>query len=172
MASGIVSIWAGAPDDVGPAAAALEVAFPGRFLLGIGTSHRPGRGRLPHPYSKMVAYLDALGADPGGTGAPRTAGASCPRAPHAGAGGRPRRRRPPVRLRPGPEHTARARGILGPDPLLATEVAVVVETDPIRARELALLYAGTYLGLPNYTQNLRTFGFGDDDIGGGGGAFN
>ena len=26
----------------------------------------------------------------------------------------------------------------------------------------------TYLGLPNYTENLRRFGFGDEDIGGGG----
>ena len=26
----------------------------------------------------------------------------------------------------------------------------------------------TYLSLPNYTDNLRTLGFGDDDIGGGG----
>ena len=58
--------------------------------------------------------------------------------------------------------------ILGPGPLLAPEVAVVLETDPVRARELARLYARTYLGLPNYTQNLRTFGFGDDDIDGGG----
>jgi probable F420-dependent oxidoreductase len=66
------------------------------------------------------------------------------------------------------EHTARARAILGPGPLLAPEVAVVLETDPTRARELSRRYASTYLGLPNYTQNLRTFGFGDEDIDGGG----
>ena len=66
------------------------------------------------------------------------------------------------------EHTARARAILGPGPLLAPEVAVVLEADPARARELARRYASTYLNLPNYTQNLRTFGFDDDDIGGGG----
>jgi probable F420-dependent oxidoreductase len=66
------------------------------------------------------------------------------------------------------EHTVRARGILGPGPLLAPEVAVVLETDPARARALARRYAATYLGLPNYTENLRTFGFGDHDIDGGG----
>jgi probable F420-dependent oxidoreductase len=66
------------------------------------------------------------------------------------------------------EHTERARGILGPGPLLAPEVAVVLETDPVKAREHARRYANTYLGLPNYTENLRTFGFGDEDIGGGG----
>lgn len=36
-----------------------------------------------------------------------------------------------------------------------------------RAREQARAYAATYLHLPNYTNNLRTLGFGDDDIGGG-----
>lgn len=39
---------------------------------------------------------------------------------------------------------------------------------PRWARELARRYASIYLSLPNYTQNLRTFGFGDDDIDGGG----
>ena len=57
---------------------------------------------------------------------------------------------------------------MGSGPLLAPEVAVVLETDPGRARELARGYAATYLQLPNYTENLRSFGFGDDDIDGGG----
>jgi len=66
------------------------------------------------------------------------------------------------------EHTARARAILGPGPLLAPEVAVVLETDPAAARALARRYASLYLELPNYTQNLRAFGYGDEDIDGGG----
>ena len=66
------------------------------------------------------------------------------------------------------EHTARARDILGPGPLLAPEVAVVLETDPARARELARGYASTYLACPTTRENLRTFGFGDDDIDEGG----
>jgi probable F420-dependent oxidoreductase len=66
------------------------------------------------------------------------------------------------------EHTARARSALGPGPLLAPEVAVVLETDPVAARALAREYASLYLGLPNYTQNLRTFGYGDEDMEGGG----
>jgi probable F420-dependent oxidoreductase len=47
-------------------------------------------------------------------------------------------------------------------------VAVVLETDPAKARALAREYASIYLGLPNYTQNLHTFGFGDGDIDDGG----
>jgi probable F420-dependent oxidoreductase len=62
----------------------------------------------------------------------------------------------------------RARAILGPGPLLAPEVAVVLEGDPVRARELARGYAAGYLQLPNYTQNLRDLGYGDSDIAGGG----
>ena len=63
-----------------------------------------------------------------------------------------------------PEHTAFARETLGPDPLLAVEQAVVFETDPTVARERARLHTSIYTGLPNYTNNLRRFGFDDDDF--------
>ncbi len=46
VASGIVSIWTAAPADVGPAVAALEAAYPGRFLLGLGASHSRARAGL------------------------------------------------------------------------------------------------------------------------------
>jgi probable F420-dependent oxidoreductase len=165
VASGIVSIWAGYPEVVGPAAIALGERFPGRFLLGIGTSHGPIVADYSRPYSKMVAYLDALDALE--TPVPperRVLAALGPRmlelAAARSAGAHPYF--VPV------EHTVRARSILGPGPLLAPEVAVVLEPDPVRARELARQYASIYLSLPNYTQNLRTFGLGDDDIDGGG----
>jgi probable F420-dependent oxidoreductase len=165
VASGIVSIWAGAPEDIGPAVAGLEERFPGRFLLGLGASHGVAVPDYARPYSRMVAYLDAL--DALATPVPperRILAALGPRmlelAAARTAGAHPYF--VPV------EHTARARAILGPGPLLAPEVAVVLETDPTRARELSRRYASMYLGLPNYTQNLRTFGFGDEDIDGGG----
>jgi probable F420-dependent oxidoreductase len=165
VASGIVSVWAGAPGDVGPAVAALEERFPGRFLLGIGASHSVAVADYSRPYAKVVAYLDALDALPSPVPvARRVLAALGPRmlelAAARTAGAHPYF--VPV------EHTAFARDILGPTPLLAPEVAVVLETDPVRARALARGYASTYLGLPNYTQNLRTFGFGDEDIEGGG----
>jgi len=165
VASGIVSIWAGAPEDIGGAVAALEDRFPGRFLLGIGTSHGVAVADYARPYSKMVAYLDALDALVVPVPAERRVLAALGPRMLALAALRSAGAHPyfvPV------EHTARARAILGAGPLLAPELAVVLETDPARARELARGYASTYLGLPNYTQNLRTFGFGDEDIGGGG----
>ncbi len=165
MASGIVSVWAGAPQDVGPAVAALGERFPGRFLLGIGASHAPAVENYDRPYAHVVAYLDALDAlEVPVPPERRVLAALGPRmlelAAARTAGAHPYF--VPV------EHTVRARGILGPGPLLAPEVAIVLETDAARARGLARTYAATYLSLPNYTNNLRAFGFGDDDIGGGG----
>ena len=66
------------------------------------------------------------------------------------------------------EHTPFAREHLGPDGLLAPEQAVVLSTDPEEARRVARGHMATYLGLPNYTNNLRRFGFGDDDLADGG----
>ncbi len=165
VASGIVSIWASTPADIGAAVADLEARFPGRFLLGLGASHAPVVEHYAHPYTRMVEYLDALDAlDEPVPPDRRMLAALGPRmlelAAARTAGAHPYF--VPV------EHTDRARAILGPGPLLAPEVAVVLQADPAQARELARGYARTYLALPNYTNNLRTFGFGDDDIGGGG----
>jgi probable F420-dependent oxidoreductase len=165
VASGIVSVWTADPEAVGAAVAGLEDSFPGRFLLGLGASHAPLVQDYRRPFARVVAYLDAL--DALATPVPperRVLAALRPRmlelAASRAAGAHPFF--VPV------EHTARARESLGPGPLLAPEVAVVLETDPARARELARAYASIYLGLPNYTQNLRDFGFEDDDIAGGG----
>ena len=45
---------------------------------------------------------------------------------------------------------------------------MVLEPDPTTARILARTFTAGYLTLPNYTNNLRTFGFDDDDLAGGG----
>ena len=66
------------------------------------------------------------------------------------------------------EHTRATRELLGEGPLIATELACVLDTDLGRARASARGYAELYLGLRNYTTNLRRFGFGDEDLGGGG----
>jgi probable F420-dependent oxidoreductase len=48
------------------------------------------------------------------------------------------------------------------------EQAVIVSTDAEVARETARRYMRTYLALPNYTNNLRRLGWGDDDLAGEG----
>ena len=68
-----------------------------------------------------------------------------------------------------PEHTRRAREILGEGPLLVPEQKVVLDTDPVQARAIGRpAVAKPYLGLVNYTNNLRTLGFDDADLADGG----
>ena len=43
-------------------------------------------------------------------------------------------------------------------------LAVVLEADADTARDVARGYMDAYLQLPNYTNNLRRFGWGDDDL--------
>ena len=64
------------------------------------------------------------------------------------------------------EHTAFARETLGPGKLLAPEQMAVVDDEPGRARELAAQHMARSLRLPNYANNLRRFGFTDDDFAG------
>jgi probable F420-dependent oxidoreductase len=165
VAPGVVSIWHAAPGDVAKAAADLDARFDGRFLLGIGASHSLIVQDYSRPYAHVVAYLDALDAsDPPVPSHQRILAALGPRmlelAKERAVGAHPYF--VPV------EHTAYARGVLGAGPLLAPEVAVVLETDREKALQLAREYASIYLPLSNYTNNLRRFGFTDDDIEGGG----
>jgi probable F420-dependent oxidoreductase len=66
------------------------------------------------------------------------------------------------------EHTRFAREQIGPDAVLATEVAVVLERDAETARGVAREYAAGYLSLHNYASNLRALGYGDGELANGG----
>jgi probable F420-dependent oxidoreductase len=165
VASGIVSIWPSSPAVIAQAVTELEDRYQGRFVLGLGASHATIVDHYAHPYGRMVEYLDLLdGARPTVPADRRLLAALGPRM-LALAGARAAGAHPyfvPV------EHTARARETLGTRPLLAPEVTVVLETDPTKARALARGFTTGYLGLPNYVQNLRTLGYDDDDVAGGG----
>jgi probable F420-dependent oxidoreductase len=67
-----------------------------------------------------------------------------------------------------PKHTAQARELLGPGPLLCPEQAVVLEKDPSKARIIARKFLEIYLGLPNYTNNWLRLGFQESDLSNGG----
>jgi len=165
IASGIVNIWKVSPEELAAAVALLEAEHPGRFLLGLGVSHGPLIEGYTNPYAKMVQYLDALEAiNPPVPKERRALAALRPRmlelAAERSAGAHPYL--VPV------EHTARARKVLGPSPLLAPELTVVLESDPTKAREVARSFAAGYLSLPNYANNLRSLGYSDDDVAAGG----
>jgi probable F420-dependent oxidoreductase len=66
-----------------------------------------------------------------------------------------------------PEHTAFARQVLGDGSLLIPEIAVSLTPGDAGAAQ-ARDYAKLYLGLPNYTGNLRKFGYTDTDLENGG----
>ncbi|MDI1289073.1 MAG: LLM class F420-dependent oxidoreductase [bacterium] len=165
IASGIVSIWHATPEESAAAFADLEQRHPGRFLLGIGTSHPTSTSAYNKPYTHTIAYLDGL--DAAQTPVPvdrRIVAALGPKmlklAGERSIGAFP--------YFVPPEHTAIARGILGRGPLLTPEQAVFLETDPVVARAIARQHMAYYLAQPNYTQSLRQFGFDDADFANGG----
>jgi probable F420-dependent oxidoreductase len=171
VATGIVSVWASEPADVAGAWAAVSERHPGRFLLGVGVSHRPlvdsveAPGTYRRPLGAIAGYLDALDdADPPVPPDGRCLAALGPAMLDL-AGRRTRGTHPYLVT---PDHTRFARHRLGPGALVAPEQTVVLEPDPTTARGVARQFLATYLGLPNYTNNLRRFGFGDDDFAGGG----
>jgi probable F420-dependent oxidoreductase len=171
VATGIASIYARTASAMASGWATVSEAFPDRFLLGLGVSHEPMVTGIHHqaygpPVETMRAYLDAMDATPSFAAPPpappeRVLAALGPRmlalAAVAARGAHPY-------LVP-PEHTGRARALLGPGALLAPEQMAVLDTDPERARTVARESLAIYLpGLPNYVNNLRRLGFTDDDL--------
>jgi probable F420-dependent oxidoreductase len=163
VATGILSIWQYEAADAAARFLELDSAHPGRFLLGLGVSHAQIADQYRRPYSAMVEYLDAL--ETAGVPAGRVVlGALGPKMLELSrdrAGGAH-----PYLVTE--EHTAQAREILGPGPLLAPELKVVLEADPDTARTIARQYLARYLALPNYTNGWLRLGFTEDDFTGGG----
>ncbi|VDR37441.1 methylenetetrahydromethanopterin reductase [Tsukamurella paurometabola] len=159
VATGILNIW---QDDARAAAAAfhrIEKLFPGRFVLGIGAGHREATADYRTPYQALVDYLDVLAAE--GVPAERTVLAALgPKvlrlAADRTAGAHP--------YLTSPEHTRRAREILGAGVLLAPEQKVVLDEDDARGRETGRKTVDFYLRLRNYVANLRRLGFDDADL--------
>jgi probable F420-dependent oxidoreductase len=171
VATGVLSIWVSPPAPVAAAHARLRAQHDGRFLLGLGVSHAalvaalPGNPTYEKPLTKMAQYLDGLdGAPEPVASGDRVLAALGPRMlalAAARAGGAH-----PYNVTP--EHTAIARAALGPDKLLVTELAVAPFTDAHEARRVARRFFAHYFESPNYANNLRRLGFGEDDLTGGG----
>jgi len=163
LGTGIASVWTWRAAELAAAADRLAATYDGRFILGLGVSHAPaveaaGQAYVK-PYTKMVQFLDELPA----TAAPVVLAALGPKmlelSAERTAGAHPY-------FSP-PEHTAFAREVLGPEPLLIPEIAVSLTPGAEGAAE-ARAYAKFYLRLPNYTSNLRRFGYTDEDLEGAG----
>lgn len=174
FATGIANIYARDPMTMKAIHQTMSELAPGRFVLGIGVSHQhlvsKVRGHeYGKPLSAMRDYLDAMESalymgpvpdEPApivlaalrdrmlGLAATRTAGAHPYLVP--------------------PEHTARARKVMGDDAWLCPEQMVILETDATIARKVARDQLGVYLSLPNYQNNLKQFDFDDRDFEAGG----
>ena len=173
-ATGIANIWARDAVATSCATKALTEAYPERVLIGLGVSHQNlVSGLRGHQYDKpltaMREYLDGIDA------APYTAERPTTPVRYVLAALRPKMLELSGERTDGahpyfvtPEHTARAREILGAGPLLCPEQAVLLETDPARAREIGRRYTATYLAQPNYVNNIKTLGFDESDLADGG----
>jgi probable F420-dependent oxidoreductase len=174
LATGIANIYARDAMTLKAIHKTISELAPGRFVLGLGVSHEHLVSKVRgHDYGKplttMRNHLDAMdnalymGASPKedapivlaalrdkmlGLAAERTRGAHPYFVP--------------------PEHTARAREVMGPAAWLCPEQMVLLETDATKAREVARANIKVYLDLPNYQNNLRQFGYDDADFADGG----
>jgi probable F420-dependent oxidoreductase len=164
VGTSIVNMWQDDATTVAQSYARIQARFPDRFVLGVGAGHAEATQRYASPYETLARYVDqlivnhvpargivlaALGPRVLRLAADRTGGA--------------------IPYLVTAEHTLRAREILGPDLLLAPEHKAVLDTDEQRARALGgKRVRNPYLGLRNYTSNLRRLGFTDEDLADGG----
>jgi len=174
VATGIANIYARDAMAMASGQRSLAEQSDGRFLLGLGVSHRPMvEGLRGHSYGRPVAtmraYLQAMReapyAAPGPPEKPQTVVAALGPRMMALSGELADGAHP---YNTTPEHTAQARTILGRGKLLCPEVWVLLETDRTRARSAARQALSRYLQLENYVNGWRRQGFGDDDLAGGG----
>lgn len=173
VGTGIANVWARHGATMHAGAATLAEAYPGRFVLGVGVSHprlaeQSGQD-YGRPLRRMLDYLDEMDAAIDGSPRPpepfpRLLAALRPRmmglARERADGAQPFL--VPV------EHTARARETLGPGKLLVPHQAVILDSDPVRARATARSSFEVSRDPSSvYAQNFRSLGYGDEDLAGG-----
>jgi probable F420-dependent oxidoreductase len=174
VASGIANIYGRDPLSAAAAQNALNEQWGGRFLMGLGVSHKMVvEGVRRHDYGKPLAtmrdYLHGMGLVPYQCVPP----AEKPKTLLAALG--PKMLELAAVHADGahpynvtPEHTREARAVLGAGKLLCVEQAAVLDPNPSSARAKAREALAIYLGLPNYVNNWKRMGFVDADMEGGG----
>ncbi len=159
VATGIVNIWTAAAGPVAESFHRIEAAHPGRFLLGIGVGHPEAQQQYRKPMEALNEYLDKLDE----FGVPRERRVVAALGPKVlqlaatrSAGAHP--------YLTTPEHTARARELIGPEAFLAPEHKAVLTTDAKQARAVGREALAIYLNLANYLNNWKRLGFSDEDV--------
>jgi probable F420-dependent oxidoreductase len=168
VCSGIANVTARHAEAMAGGGRTLADAFGERVVLGIGIGHQVTTDRRGQdwddPVGRMASYLDAMDAAEMGPTPPvpvrRLIAALGPRMVRLAA----QRALGAHTYFVPVEHTARARAELGPEPILAVEQTAVATSDPTEARRIARDWSASYLELPNYANNWRRLGYGDDDL--------
>ena len=153
VATAILAIVRWSSDDVATLFTDLERSHPGRLVVGLGGAHGPD------PIPTLEHYLDRLVTVPPSRRILAALGPRMFRMARERAAGAV-----PVLITP--KRTAEARELLGPEPTLAVEQLLVLDTDPQRARATARGRIEFLASLPAYQANFRRMGFTDDEISG------
>ena len=174
FATGIANIWARDPITMSAASKTVADVSGGRFLLGIGVSHKPLVSNLrghsyDKPYSYMRDYLPKIKSALYRAPMPKEP------VPIVLAALHPKMLQLSATEADGthtyfvpPEHTAKARAAIGPKPWICAAQAIILETDAAKARAAARTYMKTYVPrLPNYTNNLKALGWKDEEFANG-----
>lgn len=169
VATGIANVWRREPDTAVRGANTLAEAYDGRFVLGVGIGHARYDTSYQRPLATMRSYLEGMvhSADEGPepmTPVPWLVAALRPAM--VALAGEYAEGVHPYLVPAG--HTAGVREALGPTPLVAPELGVVLDRDPVTARATARSHLAGYLGLENYVNSWRSLGFEDADFAGGG----
>jgi len=171
FATGIANLYARDPMTMNTLRKTVGELTGGRFVLGIGVSHGHlvagirGHEYSSKPVATMSAYLDRMAKGlymaPAAAEEPPIVLAAL--RPRMLALARDKARGAHPYFVP-PEHTARAREILGRGPWLCPEQMVLLDTDAANARAVARATMKIYAGLPNYRNNLKWLGYTDADF--------
>jgi probable F420-dependent oxidoreductase len=171
IATGIANIYARDAQTMSASSKTVAELSGGRFLLGIGVSHKPLVSNLrghsyDKPYSFMKEYLPKMKAALYQAPAPKEP------VPVVIAALHPKMLALCAAETQGthtyfvpPEHTAKVRAQIGPKPWVCVEQKVILSTDATAARTAARFFMKTYVPrLPNYTNNLKNLGWKDAEF--------
>jgi probable F420-dependent oxidoreductase len=129
VGTSVVNVWTAEAETVAASYHRIVAKHPGRFLLGVGIGHREVHAEYASPYGTLVSYLDAL-ADAGVPAGRIVVAALGPKMLRL-AGDRTAGTVPCLVT---PDHTRRARAVLGAGKLVLPGHFALIEPDPARAR--------------------------------------
>jgi len=172
VASGIANIYGRDPVAVLQCSRGLEQCYPGRYITGLGVSHKSLvedlRGHVyGKPMATMIDYLDGIDAARSkiaGTDTPLVLAALGPKMLELAAarsnGAHP--------FNSPPEHTRWARDLMGPDAWICTAQHVCLTEDADLARAVARRALEFYFVTPNHYRNWLRVGYTTEDLENGG----